>query len=621
MSKFLNDKDFFMCTGGMMPTQMLSHQAVAGKEDGTKYLTSKDVLTKTTGDFVCKKLMFLMAIVAALIALTAGAGLAIIIAAAAAAGAAGAGLGALICGHMAASARVWMLDKPNAKIGPLQISAVTDKSFMMCTALGPEKISYAPFIKNWWQAILVGVNNLAVEMFKCVMAGAAVAGAAVLLTEGVGAFLANAGVNYLATWTTGWGLGFRAFMGGSHFVNEKYVAGKDNEDAALGGAGAALFGMEKGTAESAGRIATGQGTMEDAAALLGWGAPTGGQQRNNVDPNAVDPMATPWEGKPQSGKTGFLESRRMSRSEMQSFKQSMKEQGIDVVTDKKGVLTEEQRAGFNNETGTIYLRKGASNYEAFHEAQHAKQWKELGPEAYKQQSRAQREQYVYDQIMKNKDKFSAAELEHAKRYIDRVRSREGMPPVDAMDAAGGKGSKGDLFEDPAGGAGKSESSRGVTPEEFKSTVEEFKDGKNPELADRAWELFRDQKWPELEKLFKDNNLNGGWPPNRGAVSSSTTTLKENTTFDRYGGYNDPATGEFVDKGTFVAPDQVPFEQRALPDETLQKPKTVYKVLKDIPGVKEGEAIPWFEQPGMGKQYELPMSIKDLIKHGYIEKVN
>lgn len=451
MSKFLNDKDYFMCTGGLMPAQMLSHQAVAGKKDGTRYLTSKDVLTKTTGDFICKKMMLLMAIVAALVALTAGAGLAVIIAAAAAAGAAGAGLGALVCGHMAAAARIWMLDKPNVKIGPLQIPAVTDKSFMLCSALGTEKITYAPFIKNWWQALLVGVNNFAVEMFKCVMAGAAVAGGAVLLTEGVGAFFANAASNYLLTWTTGWGLGFRGFMGVSDFINQKYVGGKSDEEAMESAAGSAAFGMEKGTATSAYNVATGNGKLEDYAGLLAWGAPVG---KNNQEPapdaDAMDPMdSNPWEGKPQRGKTGFLESKRMSRSEMQAYKESMKQQGIDVVIDKKGVLTDEQRAGFDNESGKIYLRKGATDYEAFHEAQHAKQWKELGPDAYKQQTRAQREQYVYDQIMKNKGQFSPAELDHAKRYIDRVRRQEGLPPVDAMDAVDGGGADGDLFEDPA----------------------------------------------------------------------------------------------------------------------------------------------------------------------------
>jgi hypothetical protein len=452
MSKFLNDKDYFMCTGGIMPAQILSHQVVAGKKDGTKYLTSKDVLTKTTGDFICKKLMLLMAIVAALVALTAGAGLAVIIAAAAAAGAAGAGLGALICGHMAAAARIWMLDKPDVKIGPLQIPAVTDKSFMLCSALGTEKITYAPFIKNWWQALMVGVNNFAVEMFKCVMAGAAVAGGAVLLTEGVGAFFANAASNYLMTWTTGWGLGLRGFMGASDYINQKYVGGASDQEAMDSALGNAAFGMEKGTANSAYNVATGQGKLEDYAGLLAWGAPVGkSKNEEGFNPDAVDNMdGNPWQGKPQRGKTGFLESSRMKRSEMQAYKESLKQQGIDVVTDKNGALGDQQRAGFDYNTGKVYLRKGATKYEAFHEAQHAKQWKELGVDAYKQQSRVQREQYVYDQIMKNKDQFSPAELDHAKRYIDRLRNENGLGPVDAMEAGEGKkGGDGDLFEDPA----------------------------------------------------------------------------------------------------------------------------------------------------------------------------
>ena len=449
MGKFLNDKDYFICSGGIMPAQILTHQVVAGKNDGTKYLTSKDVLTKTTGDFVCKKLMLLMAIVAALVALTAGAGLAVIIAAAAAAGAAGAGLGALICGHMASAARVWVLDKPNVKIGPMQISAVTDKSFMLCSALGTEKITYAPYIKNWWQALVVGINNFAVEMFKCIMAGAAVAGGAVLLTEGIGAFLANAGANYLMTWTTGWGLGLRGFMGASDFVNQKYVGGKSDQEALDSAFDSAAFGMEKGTYNSASKVATGNGTPEDYAALLAWGAPVG-KNKESTKSEPFDGMdANPWEGKPQSGKTGFLESPRMTRAELQAFKESMKQQGIDVVIDKKGVLGEHQRAGFDFNNGKVYLRKGASGYEAFHEAQHAKQWKELGADAYKQQSRVAREQYVYDQIMKNKDQFTPEELQHATDYINRLRNDHGLPPIDAMETGGKEGKNGDLFEDPS----------------------------------------------------------------------------------------------------------------------------------------------------------------------------
>jgi hypothetical protein len=42
-------------------------------------------------------------------------------------------------------------------------------------------------------------------------------------------------------------------------------------------------------------------------------------------------------------------------------------------------------------------------------------------------------------------------------------------------------------------------------------------------------------------------------------------------------------------------------------------------LKDLPADKE-KAIPWFGQNGHGIQYELPMSIDDLISDGYLKPV-
>nr|GFD17633.1 hypothetical protein [Tanacetum cinerariifolium] len=59
---------------------------------------------------------------------------------------------------------------------------------------------------------------------------------------------------------------------------------------------------------------------------------------------------------------------------------------------------------------------------------------------------------------------------------------------------------------------------------------------------------------------------------------------------------------------------------ALPAGTKSKQYYSYKVLKDIPGVKQGQAIPWFEQPGQGIQYELPGGIDNLIRKGYIERI-
>lgn len=608
MSKLLNDKDFFMCTGGLAPAQMQTVQRVAKKKDGTLYLMKTDTATSSVIDFSCKKMMLLMAIIAVVVcALVVATGGMALIAAAAIGGAIGAVAGALICGQQGAAARFWIDPKPNLKI--LGIDTVTDTAHMKCMIF-QEEIRIAPHIKNWWQAALVGVSNFTGEMFKCVMVGAAAAGGVVLLTQGFSAFGANALANYAMTWTTGWGLGLRGAMGVMDGINQRYVNGASAGDAAASGVSNALFGMERGTANSAYNVATGQGSFEDYAGMLAWGAPVPRTRQPGPD---ADPMgANAWEGKPQSGRTGFLESPRMSRSEVQTYKRGMNEQGIDVVVDKKGVLPENARAAFDPQTGTIYLRKGATQYEAFHEAQHAQQWRQMGKEAYLRQSRLQREQHVYDQIMKNKDRFGQAELDHARDYMNAVRRQHGLDPLPMDEMAAGK--DGDLFED--GGGGAPSSKPGF--EEFAQTV----DGgfPNEAVARQAYEHFANGEWAQLEALFQQHNLNGGWPPNRGAASTNEVSLQPNQTFDRFGGWTDASTGNFQDRGTFTAQDGTPYSQRALPAGSDAKPYNRYEVIREIPGVKQGEAIPWFGEKGGGIQYELPASIDDLLSEGYIRRL-
>jgi hypothetical protein len=162
--------------------------------------------------------------------------------------------------------------------------------------------------------------------------------------------------------------------------------------------------------------------------------------------------------------------------------------------------------------------------------------------------------------------------------------------------------------------------RGVTVDYFKNSVTEFKDTANIVWADSAWMLWKKEQWAPLETFFTLHNLNGGWPPNRGATSLKVVSLTPGFVFDRYGGYYD-ADSVFQDKGTFVSQKDVPFAQRALPDKTLSSPHRVYKVVKEIPNVNEGGIIPWFGKEGLGIQYELPYNINDLKKEGYIEEVD
>lgn len=101
-----------------------------------------------------------------------------------------------------------------------------------------------------------------------------------------------------------------------------------------------------------------------------------------------------------------------------------------------------------------------------------------------------------------------------------------------------------------------------------------------------------------------------YPPNRGFFSEPVKqTLQPGTIVDRYG----------LDRGSFVAPAGTPFEARALAPASAGAPYNVFRVVKPIE-VDAGVAAPWFDQPGLGTQYELPARVSDLLKSGHIERV-
>lgn len=103
----------------------------------------------------------------------------------------------------------------------------------------------------------------------------------------------------------------------------------------------------------------------------------------------------------------------------------------------------------------------------------------------------------------------------------------------------------------------------------------------------------------------------GWPANRGFNDAPNKfSLLPMTNIDRFG---HPG-------GTFVSPQGVQFSHRALPQSyQTGKPYHVYQVLKPIQ-VDAGLAAPWFNQRGMGMQYELPLSVADLIKNGSLIEI-
>jgi len=101
-----------------------------------------------------------------------------------------------------------------------------------------------------------------------------------------------------------------------------------------------------------------------------------------------------------------------------------------------------------------------------------------------------------------------------------------------------------------------------------------------------------------------------WPKNDGfAATPKHVTLQTGAKIDRYG----------YENGSFVAPQGISYESRALAPGTETKPYKVYEVVKPIEALG-GETAPWFNQPGGGIQFKLSKTIQELLDGGYIRKV-
>lgn len=133
-----------------------------------------------------------------------------------------------------------------------------------------------------------------------------------------------------------------------------------------------------------------------------------------------------------------------------------------------------------------------------------------------------------------------------------------------------------------------------------------------------WIYAPDSKTYEKHKDVFDNpkyyNQETGeinWPPNNGFIDEQKIeTLPQGTRVDRYGS----------DYGSFVAPYGTEYEKRSLPPGTENSQYSVFEVIKPI-NVQAGETAPWFDEPGGGTQYKLPLSVDDLIDDGYLRRID
>ncbi|SDZ03223.1 zincin-like metallopeptidase toxin domain-containing protein, partial [Thermoactinomyces sp. DSM 45892] len=133
----------------------------------------------------------------------------------------------------------------------------------------------------------------------------------------------------------------------------------------------------------------------------------------------------PWIDKPVSGQLKYDSQgqRILTTNEFKKFRDEMAKQDIKVVVDtKEKRLPKNVAAGFDFETKEIILRPDATKVSAIHESYHVKQYMEIGKEKYKQLPAIEREEYVYNEIMKNKGQFNSAEIHESQRVIFKYRN-------------------------------------------------------------------------------------------------------------------------------------------------------------------------------------------------------
>ncbi|MEE1788424.1 TNT domain-containing protein [Streptomyces sp. SP17BM10] len=131
-----------------------------------------------------------------------------------------------------------------------------------------------------------------------------------------------------------------------------------------------------------------------------------------------------------------------------------------------------------------------------------------------------------------------------------------------------------------------------------------------------------------------NGGQGGWtyPPANGFVTlpdgspvEFDLTLHRGQDIDRYGS----------EYGGFLAPEGLPYENRAIPPQSLDGNPAAgcnyhdYEVVKEFT-VHAGPIAPWFDQPGWGLQYQLDgalvpggpakVNVLWLVDNGYLARI-
>ncbi len=283
-NKIITEKDFWMCSTGCVPAPFQGTASRPKTKPGDVYITERDTSTASFIDFGCSKYMWIAALAAAVVVVgaivvgvltvaTGGAALLVFGALAGAAGAMFGGVvGGLLCGQQLGTKRKWIGTKSNFKV--IGTPTITGNSTMTCAAGG--SITFAPNIKNWWQAISLASANYIGEIFQGMMIGVTVGAAGMAYLGGAAAYsvggmraVGQAGLKFLASTPRNLavnaiesvskvGLIFRG-IGGAQGGLQSYG---ETGNASAGSIAEGVFGGEM----SAYRVVTGQGSWNDV-----WG--------------------------------------------------------------------------------------------------------------------------------------------------------------------------------------------------------------------------------------------------------------------------------------------------------------------------------------------------------------
>jgi hypothetical protein len=143
-----------------------------------------------------------------------------------------------------------------------------------------------------------------------------------------------------------------------------------------------------------------------------------------------------WEDKTVS-RVGYLGAKKLSKKELNVYIRKINEMSNGksklVVVPKGHEILQGNKAGFHPFSGTLYVEKGATEYEIFHEFKHFEEFRKIGKDEYLKGAlditgdhvanairTYKREKYVFDEIMKNKSKFSDGQIKDAQDYMKRV---------------------------------------------------------------------------------------------------------------------------------------------------------------------------------------------------------